>query len=129
MERSMPKFGEKTEAAAGAAVNPRLPRYSTVARVSINGFEGTAVLRNISEGGFRLESKTYAAITPGEHYTMRISPEESSGIPHFELEVEGRWIRSAEHSFNAGFLIVKTPAGRVMERYMDHIKQHGKVES
>jgi hypothetical protein len=130
MERNMFKFGEKAEApSAGVSVNPRLPRYSTIARISINGFEGEAVLRNINEGGFRLESKTYAAITPGEHYIMWISPEKSSNISRFELEVEGRWIRSTEHSFNAGFLIVKTPAGRVMERYMDHIKQHGKVES
>jgi hypothetical protein len=125
----MRKFGEKKEAPrAGIPVSPRSPRYSTIARVSINGFEGEAILRNINEGGFRLESKTYAAITPGKHYTMWISPEESSAISRFELEVEGRWIRSAEDSFNAGFLIVKLPAGRLMERYIDHIKQHGKVE-
>ncbi|MDR1287623.1 MAG: PilZ domain-containing protein [Treponema sp.] len=126
----MPGIGEKAKAASpGIPVSPRLPRYSTIARVSINGFEGEAVLRNINEGGFRLESKTYAAITPGERYTMWISPEKSTAISRFELEVEGRWIRSTEHNFNAGFLIVKLPTDRSMERYMDHIKKHGKVEA
>jgi hypothetical protein len=130
MERNMLNFKEKTKAASpGIPGNPRLPRYSTVARVSINGFEGEAVLRNINEGGFCLESKTYAAITPGERYIMWISPEKTTAISRFEIEVEGRWIRSTEHSFNAGFLIVKPPVGRSMERYMDHIKQHGRVEA
>jgi hypothetical protein len=125
----MPKFGEKKEAASpGIPAPSRPPRYSTIARVSINGFEGEAALRNINEGGFRLESKTYAAITPGERYIMWISPEKSAEISRFELEVEGRWIRSTEHSFNAGFLIVASPADRSMERYMNHIKKHGKVE-
>jgi hypothetical protein len=126
----MLKFREKTkDAGPGVQINSRLPRYSTLARVRINGFEGEAVLRNINEGGFRMESKTYAAISPGEHYIMLISPEKSAEIPRFELEVEGRWIRSTEKTFNAGFLIVKSPADHSMERYLNHIKKHGKIES
>jgi hypothetical protein len=101
---------------------PRKPRYGCVARVGINGFEGEAVLKNISAGGFRMESRTYAAIAVGEHYTMQIKPEAASGLKLFELEVEVRWIQSAETKFSAGFLVVKAPADRSFEKYVDHIR-------
>jgi hypothetical protein len=103
--------------------NPRPPRYVSLARVRINGFEGEAVLRNISTGGFRMESKTYAAITVGEHYTMQIKPEAASNLPPFDLEVEVRWRQSTETSFNSGFLIIKPPANRVVEQYLDYISR------
>jgi hypothetical protein len=102
--------------------SPRAPRYSSVARVCINGFEGEAVLRNISTGGFRLESRTYAAITVGEHYVMQIKPETASKLPPFELEVEVRWIQSTETNFTSGFLIVRPPSGRSLENYIEYIK-------
>jgi hypothetical protein len=107
--------------------SPRAPRYSTLARVRINGFEGEAVLRNINLGGFCMESKTYAAIGLGEHYTMQINPESSANISPFELEVEVRWVRSTEKNFNSGFLISRAPPDRSMEKYMDHIKKHSRV--
>jgi hypothetical protein len=126
----MLKFKRKTTNAGPVnQINTRPPRYRTVARVRINGFEGEAVLRNINEGGFCMESRTYAAISPGEHYIMLICPEKSAEIPCFELEVEGRWIRSTEKTFSAGFLIVKSPVDHSMERYMNHLKRHGKIES
>jgi hypothetical protein len=100
---------------------PRAPRYDCVARVSINGFEGEAVLRNINRGGFRMESRTYAAITVGERYTMQIKPEASANLPPFELNVEVRWIQSSETSFNSGFLIIKPSADQSFEKYIDHI--------
>jgi hypothetical protein len=99
----------------------RPPRYASVARIRINGFEGEAVLRNISSGGFRMESKTYAAIAVGEHYAIQIRPEVSKLSP-FELEVEVRWIQSTETCFNSGFLVVKPPADRSFSIYIDYIK-------
>jgi hypothetical protein len=102
--------------------SPRAPRYSCVAKVSINGFEGEAVLRNINHGGFRMESRTYAAIMVGEHYTMWIKPEVSANLPSFNLEVEVRWVRSTETSFNSGFLVIKPPADRSFEKYIEHNK-------
>jgi hypothetical protein len=102
--------------------NPRPPRYTSIARVGINGFEGEAVLRNVSTGGFRMESRTYAAIGLGEHYVMQIKPEAVSDLRPFELEVEVRWIQSTETSFNAGFLVTKPPADRSFEKYIDYIK-------
>jgi hypothetical protein len=108
---------EETEAQAS-----RAPRYRCVVRVGINGFEGEAVLKNISSGGFLMESRTYAAILAGEHYTMHIKPEAASGVKVFALEVEVRWIRSTETMFSAGFLVVRPPADRSFEKYLDYVK-------
>jgi hypothetical protein len=105
--------------------SPRPPRYTAIARVSINGFEGEAVLRNVSAGGFRMESRTYAAITVGDRYIIYIKPEAVSNLRPFELEVEGRWIQSTETSFSSGFLIVKPPADRSFEKYIDYISRKG----
>jgi hypothetical protein len=115
------KTKENTEEAALLQEPPRAPRYATVARVCINGFEGEAVLRNISSGGFRMESRTYAAITVGERHTMQIKPEKTSALQAFELEVEARWVQSSETSFNSGFLIIKPPADKSFENYINYI--------
>jgi hypothetical protein len=116
------KTKEKSGNQASLKEQPREPRYSCIAHVSINGFDGKAALRNINTGGFRMESKTYAAITVSEHYTLRIMPEASSNIKPFELEVEARWVRSTETNFNTGFLVVKRPTDRSFEKYIDYIK-------
>ncbi|MDR1626717.1 MAG: PilZ domain-containing protein [Spirochaetia bacterium] len=105
--------------------NSRAPRYASLARISINGFEGEAVLRNVSIGGFRMESKTYAAITGGERYAIRIKPETASRLSAFELEVEARWVKSTEASFTSGFLVTKPPTDRSLEKYIDYIKIKG----
>jgi hypothetical protein len=114
------KSRRKTKTTEGQA--HRLPRYICVVRVGINGFEGEAVLKNISAGGFLMESRTYAAIRAGERYTMRIKPEAASGVAIFELEVEVRWIQSTEKKFSAGFLVVRPPADRSFEKYVDYVK-------
>jgi hypothetical protein len=114
------KSKKKTEAAEEQA--SRAPRYTCVVRVGINGFEGEAILRNISTGGFLMESRTYAAITTGEHYTMQIKPDAASGVNIFELEVEVRWIQSTETKFSAGFLVVRPPTDRSFEKYIDYVK-------
>jgi hypothetical protein len=109
--------------------NRRMPRYSSIAHIHINGFEGQALLRNINQGGFRMESRTYAAITLGEHYIMEIAPEPVTNVRPFSLEVEVRWVRSTEKSFNAGFLIVKPPADRSLEKYVDYVILQNRVEA
>jgi hypothetical protein len=116
-------FKAKKKAAKDLAVAlPRAPRYNSVARVRINGFEGEAVLRNVSIGGFRMESRTYAAIQAGERYTMRIQPESSVNVSVFELVVEVRWVQSSEKSFSCGFLIVSVPVNTYYEKYIDSVK-------
>ncbi|MDR3193049.1 MAG: hypothetical protein LBT87_08295, partial [Treponema sp.] len=57
------KSKKRVEKAQGQS--PRPTRYNCIVRVGINGFEGEALLKNISSGGFLMESRTYAAITVG----------------------------------------------------------------
>jgi hypothetical protein len=111
---------KKVEAVQAPAARP--PRYVCVVRVGINGFEGEAILRNISSGGFLMESRTYAAIVVGDHYVMQIKPEAASGVKIFNLKVEVRWIKCTETRFSAGFLIVEPPVDRSFENYLEYIK-------
>ncbi|MDR1058667.1 MAG: PilZ domain-containing protein [Treponema sp.] len=116
------KTGERTETALSQSGPTRAPRYDCIATVRINGFDGRAILRNINQGGFRMESKTYAALTVNEHYTLEIQPEEVANVNSFGLTVEVRWIRSTEHNFNVGFRIIKQSADRAFEKYLEYIK-------
>jgi hypothetical protein len=115
------KRKKNTEEAVLLQEAPRAPRYAAVARVCINNFEGEAALRNISSGGFRMESRTYAAITVGERHIMQIKPEKVAGLNAFELEVEVRWVQSSETSFNSGFLVIKPPLDKSLEKYIAYI--------
>jgi hypothetical protein len=110
-----------------SAENRREPRYSTWSQVKINGFEGQALLRNINQGGFRMESRTYAAISVGEHYMMQITPESAAAIPPFNLEVEVRWVQSTEKSFNSGFLITNPSPDKSLEKYINYVKAKNRV--
>jgi hypothetical protein len=103
----------------------RAVRYTSLAGIRINGFEGHAVLRDMSSGGFRMASKTFVAIMPKEQYTMQIIPEETSGVVPFEMEVEVRWTRSAEFLFAAGFAIIKPSKDTNLQRYVDYLKRQG----
>ena len=85
---------------------PRQPRYASLALVHINGFEGYAVLRNVSTGGFRMESKTFVDLETGNACSIRITPEAETGIGPFTLEVNVQWIQSAAEKFAAGFRVV-----------------------
>jgi hypothetical protein len=103
-------------------LKPREARLACVAFVSINGFEGEAILSNINTSGYRMESRTYAALTPGEHHIIQIKPEASSNLQPFEMEVEVRWIKSAEIRFSAGFLIIRRPINRSFEKYLEYAR-------
>jgi hypothetical protein len=104
--------------------NRRAPRYDSWAHVKINGFEGEALLRNINLGGFRMESRTFVAITIGDNYAMNVVPETATALRSFDLEVEVRWVRSTESSFNAGFAVTKAPLDRGLEKYVEYLKVH-----
>jgi hypothetical protein len=106
------------------AENRRAPRYISWAHVRINGFEGEALLRNINLGGFCMESRTFVAIAIGDRYAMGIAPEVSTALKPFDLEVEVRWVRSTESSFNAGFAVITSSADRGLEKYVDYLKAH-----
>jgi hypothetical protein len=121
-------FKKKEKEASAQAVDksPRQPRYDCIAYVKVNGFEGQAVLRNISIGGFCMESRTYAAMQPGEQYAMEISPPQETGITPFEVKVEARWVKSDVASFNVGFLISDPRGERFLAKYIDYLKRQGR---
>jgi hypothetical protein len=117
------KTKTKTEIADDSGTKSRQPRYDCLAFVRINGFEGMAVLRNVSIGGFCMESKTYASMQPGEQYTIEITPVAESGIAAFPVKVEARWVKSEVDRFNVGFLMVNSAAERHLAKYIDYLKQ------
>jgi hypothetical protein len=100
----------------------RAPRYASLAIVSINGFEGQAALRNVSTGGFCMESKTFADMDIGASYVIQIVPEKHVGIGHFELTVEVRWILSSPEKFSVGFKVIQGNS-RTFERYVEYLKE------
>jgi hypothetical protein len=117
------KKAKPEEVRASSGPNPRQPRYDCVANVKVNGFEGQALLRNVSIGGFRMESRTFAAMQPGEQFTMQIAPLPETGIAPFEVKVEVRWVKSDVSSFNVGFLIVNPASERFLTKYIDYLQQ------
>jgi hypothetical protein len=119
---------KKTSAAEPSTSNiaNREPRYGSIALVSVNGYEGMAVLRNVSQSGFRLESKTFVEMELGSIFTMKITPETSSGIKQFEVEVETRWILCTQEKFSAGFLVVQG-GNRSFQKYVDFHKSNSRI--
>jgi hypothetical protein len=116
---------KETPEQTGAAVLSRAPRYDCLVFVEINGYEGQAVLRNISETGFRMESKIFADIEIGSNYVMRINPDESSGMKPFDVTVEVRWALSSPDNFALGLLVTQGD-NRFFQKYVDYLKSHHK---
>jgi hypothetical protein len=100
----------------------RAPRYDSFAAIRINGFEGEALLKNISLTGFCMQSKTYADLSPGETYFIQIIPESLTGLAKFDVEVEVRWVRSEVSKFDVGLLLTKTQSRLEMDKYIDFLK-------
>ncbi|MDR1249860.1 MAG: PilZ domain-containing protein [Treponema sp.] len=100
----------------------REPRHTCIASIRINGFEGEALITNISSSGYCMESRTYAALAPGERHVMRLEPEALSNLRAFDMEVEVRWVKSSETRFSAGFQIIKRPTDRSFEKYIDYVR-------
>jgi hypothetical protein len=100
-------FKKQEEKAPGDSSGkiPRALRYDCMARISIEGCEGEAVMRNVSPGGFRMESRAHTTIAVHTRCSLRIDPEDGSGIGSFDLEAEVRWIRTNEDGLSAGFLV------------------------
>ncbi|MDR3200699.1 MAG: PilZ domain-containing protein [Spirochaetales bacterium] len=116
------------------AIAPRAPRYNSLAAVRINGFEGMALLKNISMSGFCMQSKTFADFTPGEKYDLTITPESSTSLRPIEMVVQARWIRSEVSRFEVGFQaeigfhVANAAANRELERYIEYLKIHSHSE-
>jgi len=93
-----------------------------MARGSIQGvLEGETLLKDISITGCCLECNVIADIQIGSQYELDIDPERVSGIGHFQLLVECKWMRDDKYSTVIGFLIVASPKGRQFQRYVDYM--------
>jgi hypothetical protein len=125
-EKSMPIKNEGTSAPR-ASENRQSDRYPSVAGVSIHGFEGEALLSDVSLRGFRMESVTYVVLTPGERCKIQITPEDAANVISFELEVEVRWVRSAETIFAAGFYLTSPAVGNSLPQYINYLKSHNRL--
>jgi hypothetical protein len=115
------KIKEEEKKEKSVPVVNRAPRYESLAAVNINGYEGMAVLRNISQFGFRMESKTFVEIEVGSVYTIRISPPLFTGIREFDTAVEVRWAQSSPEKFSMGLMIAHG-GSRFFQRYANFIK-------
>ncbi|MDR2446133.1 MAG: PilZ domain-containing protein [Treponema sp.] len=105
------------------AENRRAVRFSSMASVRINGFEGEALLKDINTSGLCMESVTYATLDLNETYVMSISPEPSFGVETFDLKVKVQWLRSSAALFSTGFSIVESPHGRAFQKYLDAVSR------
>ena len=101
---------------------PRPPRYASLALVRINGFEGYAVLKNVSAGGFRMESKTFVDMEAGNACSIQITPEAEAGINPFDFEVRVQWVQSFAEKFAAGFHVVHGNT-RPLEEYVAFLQR------
>jgi hypothetical protein len=105
----------------------RKTRYTTLARIGVNGFEGQGILRNVSSGGFCMESKTFADLDVGSSYSIQIIPEGSTGINRIDdLSVEIRWIRTSPEKFAVGFQVLQP--NRSFEKYVEYLKANSGSE-
>jgi hypothetical protein len=115
------KSGKKGKGEKPSALLSRPLRYECLAVVGINGYEGMAVLRNVSESGFRMESKTFVEIETGANYLITISPETFTGIKPFDVTVEVRWAQSSPEKFSLGFMVIQA-GNRSFKKYVDYLK-------
>jgi hypothetical protein len=118
------KSGKKGREEKLSTVFSRPLRYECLSTVRVNGYEGQAVLRNISDTGFRMESKTFVEIETGANYLVSISPEVFMGIKSFDVTVEVRWILSSPEKFSIGFMV--TQNNPAFKRYVEYLRSQAK---
>jgi hypothetical protein len=99
--------------------NRRYPAFATV--VMHNVFIGSALLKDISVSGCRIEHTMIIDVEKGRRYTLWIKPEPSANIREFDLMVEARWVEARNCAFEAGFSVIESPKGRFFQRYVDYL--------
>ena len=97
-------------------------RYKTLAKARIvEVSEGEALLKDISITGCLVECTSYAGIETNKQYNLEVKPETAAKIGTFELLVETKWMRAEAYSCEIGFAIVKSPKGKLFQRYVDYL--------
>jgi hypothetical protein len=101
--------------------NRKSLRYQTLARARIEGTEGETLLKDLSITGCCVECTMYMDIQPNAQYKIAVFPETAAGIGEFELLAESKWVRTSGYSCEIGFAILKSPKGRLFQRYVDYL--------
>ena len=97
-------------------------RYKTLAKARlIEVSEGENLLKDISITGCLVECTSYAGIETNKQYNLEVKPESAAKIGTFELLVETKWMRAEAYSCEIGFAIVKSPKGKLFQRYVDYL--------
>ena len=98
-------------------------RYKTLAKARIIGGvdKGETLLKDISITGCLVECTNYAGIETSKQYNLEIIPESAARVRAFEILAEARWMRTEAYSCEIGFAIVRSPKGKLFERYVDYL--------
>jgi len=103
-----------------------MPRFATNAEISVKGFEGEGLLKNVSSTGCCMESVTYVAVKPAEVHQVSINPDSGDKKNgSFTLELTVSWTRSSETSFEAGFHLGAGQTGALLKQYTETLKSRG----
>jgi hypothetical protein len=102
-----------------------MPRFAANGGISIEGFEGEGLLKNISISGCCLESVTYVAITPNQAYQVTLKPGECTNMESFTLKLLVNWTKSSETLFEAGFSLEEGRKNPLLERYAEQLQIQG----
>jgi hypothetical protein len=103
----------------------KAPRFASNAGISIEGFEGEGLLKNVSVSGCCLESVTYAAITPNQTYRVKIIPGADEKMEPFNIKLVANWIKSSETLFEAGFSLEESERNPLPKRYVELLQMRG----
>ncbi|GHU29333.1 hypothetical protein FACS1894172_00220 [Spirochaetia bacterium] len=102
-------------------------RYISRGHLKINGFEGQALLRDISWSGCLMESAFYINIKEGEVYTISVEPEHSQGVV-FDMQVKVRWTKNTPDSSSAGLEFVNQSASdKQIKQYLEYLNKHNRL--
>ena len=102
------------------------PRFTSGAGISIEGFEGEGLLRNVCLTGCCMESVTYVAIKPDDIYQVRIIPGVTEKTEPFTMKLVVTWTKSSETLFEAGFHVEAGQTGNSpIKRYADSLQEQG----
>ncbi|MDR3343582.1 MAG: PilZ domain-containing protein [Treponema sp.] len=97
-------------------------RYNTLARARIREvFHEFASLKDIGITGCCIAYAQGVDIQLNTQYKIQIIPEPAAHIGKFELVAEARWIQTREYSCDYGFMIVASPQGKRLQRYVDYL--------
>ena len=104
--------------------NRKSPRFTfhSPPRALIEGISGgETVLLDISVTGCRVACDFIPNVKMDSKYIINIIPEKEAHIGSFTLTANSIWIRKAEFSCEIGFFILKSPEGKLFERYVDYL--------